>query len=275
MSKMKEQSYHSLRQLQLIELDILKEVKRICDKHDIIFYLGEGTLLGAIRHNGFIPWDDDVDILMKRSDYNKFLKIAPDEINSNYEIQHSTTVKNYWSPFIKVRYLNNKDFYQKHIAHLTNNNGPLIDIFPLDNVPNEDSAGQYFQSFKIRLYRGMIGFKLYRKPKRLKQRVVKFLSFFYSVDRLHKLLDKNFTKYNKSDNSYIVNLASYYNYRKQTVSKEVYGKPRFVKFEGVDMPVPNEAEYLLKKIYGNYMVLPPIEKRKNKHHFEEEYQGDD
>ena len=255
--------------LQKIELNILLDIDKLCKENNITYYLGEGTLLGAIRHQGFIPWDDDIDILMKREDYEKFLKLAPTNMKKKYEIQHASTIKNYWSPFIKVRYLGKTIYKQNHISHLTCNNGPLVDIFPLDNVPKEDSLGQYIQSFKIRLYRGMIGLKLeYRKPKNIKQRVVKFLSRFYTINKLHKLLDKTFKKYNNDDNEFTVNLASYYSYKKQTVANDVYGTPRYVKFEGYDLPIPNKSEFLLTKIYGNYMELPPLEKRKIKHHFD-------
>ena len=142
---------NELRKLQHVELDILKEVVRICKKNKITFYMAEGSLLGAMRHQGFIPWDDDLDIAMLRSDYEKFLKIAPKEISKKYEIQHQTTIKNYWSPFIKVRHLDNSKYAQKHIAHLTNHNGPLLDIFPIDNVPKENNLKQYIQAFKIKL----------------------------------------------------------------------------------------------------------------------------
>lgn len=261
---------NKLRKLQLIELEILKEVDKICKKHNIVYYMAEGSLLGTIRHNGFIPWDDDLDIAMLRSDYEKFLKIAPKEISKKYKIQHFTTIKNYWSPFIKVRYLDNSEYAQKHIEHLTDHNGPLLDIFPIDSVPNENSPKQYIQAFKVKLYRGMLGLKLYRKPKNLKTYIVWFLAKFYTIKNLHQKLDKTFKKYNNENNPYLVNLASYYNYKKQTFSKDFYGTPRYVKFEDIMVPVPKEAEKILTKIYGeDYTNIPPIEKRITKHHFED------
>lgn len=261
---------NKLKKLQQTELTILKEIDRICKKHEIRYYLGEGTLLGAIRHKGFIPWDDDIDILMLRSDYEKFLSIAPSEISKDFEIQHSSLIKNYWSPFIKVRYLKESFFRQKHIEHLTNNNGPLIDIFPLDNVPKKDSLKQKIQALTIKFNRGMLSYKLKtRHPKKWKGYIVKFCSYFVSVNRIHRVLNKTFIKYNSNNNKYIVNLASYYSYKKQTVPKSWYGKPRIVKFENLEMPVPKEAEKLLTSIYGNYKELPPIEKRVIKHHFDE------
>ncbi len=257
-----------LRKLQLIELGILKEVDRICKKYHITYYMAEGSLLGAMRHNGFIPWDDDLDIAMLRKDYERFLQVAPKEISKDYEIQYSTTITKYWSPFIKVRYLDNREFAQTHIAHLTDHNGPLLDIFPIDNVPRMDSFRQKIQAKKIKLYRGMLGFKLYRKPKNIKTFIVFLMSKFYSIKGLHKRLDKTFKKYNNKNNKYLVNLASYYNYKKQTFPVKYYGKPRYVKFEDMMVPVPKEAEKVLNKIYGDYTVLPPVEKRVIKHHFD-------
>ena len=126
------------------------------------------------------------------------------------------------------------------------------------------------QALTIKLNRGMLSYKLRtRYPKKWKGYIVKFLSNFISVKRIHKNLDKTFIKYNDSKNKYIVNLASYYSYKKQTVPKSWYGVPRMVKFENMVVPVPKEAEKLLTSIYGDYMILPPEEKRVIKHHFDE------
>jgi len=257
-----------LRKLQLTVLDILKEVDKICKQNNITYYLGEGSLLGAIRHKGFIPWDDDLDILMPRKDYERFLQLAPKVISKDYEIQHSTRIKNYWSPFIKVRFLGESEFKQQHIAHLTDHNGPLLDIFPLDNVPERFSSKQRKQAMIFKFFRGMLSYKLrIRHPKKIKGYIVKFCSYFVSVNKIHKVLDKTFKKYNSDTNNFILNLGSYYSAKKQTVPKEWYGTPRIVPFESMQVPVPKESEKLLTSIYGDYMQLPPEEKRVIKHHF--------
>ena len=93
----------ALKELQRQELAILLDVQAACNELGIEFFLGEGTLLGAVRHQGFIPWDDDVDLLMKRSEYDRFLRLAPPLLAPKYKVQHSTTVANYWSPVMKVR----------------------------------------------------------------------------------------------------------------------------------------------------------------------------
>ena len=153
----------SLRELQLAELSILREVDALCRRHHLTYYLGEGSLLGAIRHHGFIPWDDDLDILMPRADYERFLALRG-ELPPTLAVQHHTTVKRYWSPTAKVRLLDNRRFAQQHITHLTDQNGPYIDIFPLDSVPTEDSPAQRRQTRRFRIYRALLMGKTRVRP---------------------------------------------------------------------------------------------------------------
>ena len=108
----------SIRDLQLLELDILREVDALCRENGLTYYLGEGSMLGAIRHGGFIPWDDDLDILMPREDYETFLTLR-DQLPGTLTVQHHTTTHPYWSPTIKVRLKDNSRFAQQHIARLT------------------------------------------------------------------------------------------------------------------------------------------------------------
>lgn len=260
----------SLEKLHSIELKILSDISRVCNEHNLRFYLAEGSLIGAVRHHGFIPWDDDVDIAMPRDDYERFLSIAQKELGDEYEVQHSTTIKNYWSPFIKVRLLTGCDvFRQQHIAHLTEHNGPLVDVFPLDNVPKLKSTGQTLNRRRIGLYRAAILRKLgCVKNVDMKGRLCSLFSHFVSIDRLHRKLDRMHTKYNSPDNAYIINWASYYHENKETFPKEAFGEPVFVDFENTKMPIPHDADLVLRTIYGDYMTPPPPEKRVIKHNFE-------
>ena len=174
-----------LKKLQKVLFGILLDIISVCQKHNIRYYLSGGTALGAVRHQGFIPWDDDVDLIMERSEYERFLSVAKDELSDKYEIQHPTTVENYWSPFIKVRQLKGDfTFRQSHISHLTENNGPYIDIFPMEFVPEKMNFKIKKTGFLIRFYRGMLSYKLgLRKPPHFYGKMLKFVSNFYSDSR--------------------------------------------------------------------------------------------
>ncbi len=260
-----------IHELQKLELAILKDVALVCKKHNIKFFLGEGTMLGAVRHNGFIPWDDDVDLIMERSEYERFLAVAQQELGDGYQVQHSTTVDNYWSPFIKIRQIKGDiTFRQQHIAHLTNNNGPYIDIFPMEYVPCDKGFKISKTGFLVRFYRGMLSYKLgLRKPPHLKGKVLKVISNFYSVKRLHKNLHKSFTCFGKGEKPYMATFSSYHPLRCQIVGSENYKEMLWWDFEDTKMPVPVGYDEILTTIYGDYMTPPPEDKRVIKHHFDE------
>lgn len=262
-----------IHQLQKLELVILKDVAEVCKKHNIKFFLGEGTLLGAIRHKGFIPWDDDVDLIMERSEYERFLAVAQEELGEKYQVQHPTTVDNYWSPFIKVRQLDGDlSFRQQHIAHLTDNNGPYIDIFPMEYVPVKESFKISKTAFLIRFYRGMLSYKLgLRKPPHFYGKLLKFASNFYSVKSIHKGLQKNFTCFGKGKKPFMATFSSYHPLRCQIVESKHYDETLWWDFEDTKMPVPAGYDEILTTIYGDYMTPPPEENRVIKHHF---YSGD-
>jgi lipopolysaccharide cholinephosphotransferase len=258
-----------IQELQQIELKILLDVDAFCRQNGIEYFLGEGTLLGAIRHNGFIPWDDDVDIMMKRDMYERFLALAPKALNGKYEVQHPATVENYWSPFIKIRLLGDDLKYrQAHIAHLTDHNGPYIDIFPMEYVRRDRGSALKIQSKYIRVLRGMLSQKLGLKPAlTAKQKVLRMLSAFYSVSRIHKSLEKYFKIQGPEPKAYIASLSTYQKLKGQVVPADVYDEQVYVDFEGHKLPVPAGYDLLLTKIYGDYMTPPPEDQRVIKHHF--------
>lgn len=179
-----------LRDLQLVELGILLDVQQACEALGIEFFLGEGTLLGAVRHQGFIPWDDDIDLFMRRSEYERFLRLAPPLLAPKYTVQHATTVPDYWSPVIKVRLIEGEQrFRQAHIAHLTPDNGPLVDIFPLDYVPRPDGLALRLQSTYIRVLRGLLVHKLRIKPAdNWQRRLMRAIGRLLPIALLHQQL---------------------------------------------------------------------------------------
>lgn len=264
-----EEAMQKVKELQQVTLEMLKDIDKVCMQYGIPYYLGEGTMLGAVRHKGFIPWDDDIDLLMMREDYERFLKIAPAAMGGKYEIQHYTTMKNCWTPLLKVRLITDSPkFRQSHIAHVTQNNGPMIDIFPLDNVPKLSSFKQTLQGMVMRILRGTLSQKMKTADDdNFQKKVLRFFSHFVSREFLFKCINKNYVKYNNPDNQYIVCLASYYNVRKETFPKSAFGEPVRVPFEDGLFPVPQDTDLILSTIYGDYMTPPPPEKRVIKHHF--------
>ena len=257
----------SLRELQQIELGILLDFDAFCKKHHLTYFLGEGTLLGAVRHQGFIPWDDDVDVLMPRADYEHFLTLAPGELKENYEVQSPATLKTYWMPFAKMRLKGESAYRQEHLLSLTSNVGPFIDIFPLDPFPTDKGFKFLLHSAKIRIYRALLVRKLHvASVKTPKEKMYSFLSHFFSVEGLHRRLHKAFTQYSShGKQAFISNFASYQNPHAQVVDARIYETQVLANFEGYKLPIPCGYDELLTKIYGDYMTLPPEEARKIKH----------
>lgn len=128
-----------LQDLHKVEIEILDEIDRICRKNNINYCLVGGTLLGAVRHGGFIPWDDDLDVAMPRNDYEKFIDVCKNELSDDFYLHSIETDKTYWLPFIKIR-KKYTIFEEKNIAGLGCKTGIYVDIFPLDDAIVIDSS---------------------------------------------------------------------------------------------------------------------------------------
>lgn len=134
-----------LKKLHMTEISILQEVVRVCEKNQLTYYLIGGTLLGAIRHKGFIPWDDDLDIAMPREDFDKFLDISKYELREGYWVHFIDSDPNYWLPFAKVK-KRGTIFDEVNSKNIESDKGIFIDIFPLDNARGEKSIFQSIQA---------------------------------------------------------------------------------------------------------------------------------
>jgi lipopolysaccharide cholinephosphotransferase len=254
-----------LRAVQLKELEAMIIVDRICREHGIRYYLIAGTLLGAVRHRGFIPWDDDVDVAIPRKDYNRLMANGQKWLGEKYFLQNYKTDQYCAHFFAKIR-INGTLFREKSNAHLNCHHGIFIDLFPLDKVP----AGKLWRRIHERILRGLMllcQFKTKTLSKgSLKAKLFSFLCFiaifplFFSRGRLGKILDRWMMRYQNSSSRYVSYLFS-----NTAFGEEDYGNPTEIEFEGCRFMAPSNYEGVLKKAFGDYMQLPPLEERIPRH----------
>lgn len=260
-------SKEQLEQLQQILLEILKYVDSVCKQNNLHYLLIGGTALGARRHNVFIPWDDDVDIGLPREDYEKLLTILKKK-KDGYSIQDETTEKNYFCPFAKLR----KDgtIFKEKISHgLYKNNGIYIDIFPIDTLSSCSSVDAKITLGKVKILNYVLRYRycreLYCSGTKLRSLLnwIAYIPFvFLSRDYLIKKLKNNMVHQNKKAKRYAANLAGTNKIEKEIMTYDTFFPVKEYEFEGDMYPCPNQMDQYLRNLYGDFMVLPPLEKRK-------------
>jgi lipopolysaccharide cholinephosphotransferase len=254
-----------IRQAQLIMLRILKVVDHICKKHNINYWLDGGTLLGAVRHKGFIPWDDDIDLAMMRDDYDRFIEIAKDALPEDmflqtrssdeyYNITAQAKIRDTKSLFIEKFELNNKN---ENI-----HSGIFVDIFIYDHLPEEKIKRKLFKYFGKKLCK-LQRAKLAPERKYTSDLQYKILHNLFSLKVLNRWIDTLIAKTNRSNKKII-------GFGLDSNLKRVYLKEKFfplskTEFEGSSFPAPKNQDYYLSTTYGDYMTLPPLEQQQPKH----------
>ncbi len=262
MIKYRQYDDKTLEELHKVEIELLDEFVRICDKYKLTYYLSGGTLLGAVRHKGFIPWDDDIDVSMFRRDYDKFIEVAQKEINSKYYLDSFETNKDYYLPFAKIK-KNNTIFDEEESTNLLHHKGIYIDIFPLDNVKNNHKLGKVRALFVRTIVETMFYKLKIRSLKIVKHPILVFILSLLSKRSLMKWQKHLLTK-NKNDSSmYVCALAGSYAYEKELTLRSNFYPPKKVMFEGKEYNGMNDNDIYLSRLYGDYMKLPPKEKRVN------------
>lgn len=258
-----------------IALDILKSLYSFCKENNLKIYLAYGTLLGAVRHKGFIPWDDDIDILMPRKDYEILLQTYKGP--SYYQIYHHGNSKTYNKAFASLN--DTRTFKEEYVIRNKFRNDLCInvDIFPIDNIPNSDFERKNLLNKainKARLLQCLVW--KYSKGSSFMGTIQKNIGItimrlgeFFGVVSLNKMLN-NFTRllkaYNETPTTFVGCLANpLINKEKEIMPSHIFEGERYLTFEGLEFPVPNNYDEFLKCIYGSYMQLPPIEKRKPHH----------
>lgn len=245
------------RKVQLKILEVLLEIDRICMKHDIKYYLAYGTAIGAVRHGGFIPWDDDADIHMFKDDYNKFKEICKTELGSKYFFQDEKTDKGYKSYLPKIR-MNNTAFVEGWAKDWDMHQGIYVDIFVLDECPKNKKIQA--MNFKIRKNTEFTRREIYNKENTnsLIKNLIRPLVKNNTILNTWRLFAYNPCK--KDENQCIDRNAFGYAF-----PADVFGTPKRVEFEGYTLSIPEKTEKYLEHYYGDFMTPPPEEERVSHH----------
>lgn len=263
-----------LRQLQLIELDALIELEKFCKQNDINFYLRGGSVLGAVKYHGFIPWDDDMDIAIPRKDYNKLIKLSETQkFSDKYTIESYKYNSNTHCYFPRL-VLSEK--IRKELGLPTNNllGLVLIDILPLDGTPNNGFLRKLYY-LKIYIYRALAGVctldinetvSMHSKKIQFILKILKFLRInkLYRQDEIYEKLETLYSKYMWEKSQYSGTITGSLG-KKEIVPTNYWDKGMLVDFENHLFLIPTRFDEYLKDLYGeNYMKeLPPKEKRKS------------
>ena len=249
---------------------LLDEVKRICKLHGLQYFAIAGTLLGAVRHKGAIPWDDDMDLGLMRPDYDKFLEIVKTELDERILLQDFDTDPHYGLPFAKLM-LKDTVMVERSAADNSAKKGIYIDIFPFDNAPDSEVQQQNHDRktyFLKRLLLAKQGYKVYQKGETKKKLVYTMLSCLgvvFSAKKVQSMLLKAITAYNGIDTKKVVNIGGAYGYRKETLEKVWFHDTVELPFENTTISAPAEYKEYLTYFYGDYMTPPSENKRGDRH----------
>lgn len=247
------------------QLDILKEIDRVCKKHNITYFLAYGTLLGAVRHKGFIPWDDDIDIMMPYSELLKFEKVIND-LGDSYFYQSPKTDSEYHLSINRVR-KNDTLLVESYFKNKNCHKGVFVDIYPMYGADMIKRKEQVNYAMRRALY-------LFNTPAKNSGFVMRLgttlLLASKSNRKKKKLVDYYFNKMNcinYSDASHVVCLDSNRRVMATEYRKECFLDVIHMPFEDILAPVPCGYDEILKHYYGDYMTLPKEEDRQFHHNY--------
>lgn len=253
---------YEIRPLQMKILEILQAVDKTCKDNNLRYYLTAGTMLGAVRHKGFIPWDDDADIAMPRKDYDylmqNFSKILPER----FEVRCMENVNEFSAPFAKV-YDKTTTLIEK--TYIESFGGVYLDIFPLDGVP-DSKFKQWWHFFRYQYYK-KVNYLVYRDPYKHGHGPACWIPLLaqklYSKQWIKKKLRQLMMSYDYDKSNLVVDHDDGW---KGVLKKEIIGKPTPIMFEGYEFLGVEQYDKYLSQKYGDYMMIPPHNKQ-HQHNF--------
>lgn len=245
-----------MNELQLKEFEILKIFVEICDKLNLNYFLVRGTALGAVKYNGFIPWDDDIDVALPRQDYEKFLSMATKLLPKEIFLQSYRTDPQFPFPYAKLRNCNTT-YIEKNVRHLKINHGVFIDIFPIDGYPKEKRA-QFALKNKKKFLSWQYFCALCDENEPFK---VRFRNKIFRALGFAKRTSKSLEKFDKAVSKYPLEI-----YAEHPNDFFVDGATQ-AEFEGLKVKIPKNYELYLTYKYGDWRADLPEDKKKGHHYF--------
>lgn len=264
------QTDSTTQKLHSCQLLLAAELKRICEKHNIKYFMIAGTLLGAVRHKGFIPWDDDMDFAILRKDFSKFLSVCKNELGDSFILQEMFSDEYYGLPVAKLL-LKGTSFVERNTSKNKSQKGVFIDIFPYDSIPDDEKLRKKHNRntyFLKRLFLAKQGYTIAEKGQILKSLIyflLKILSLFIPKNCIRNRLDKEMSRYENLNTEKVAALGGAYGYNKESVERKWFDETIELPFEEITLAAPKNYVEYLTYFYGDYMTPPPEDKRNNRH----------
>ena len=253
--------------LHAIQLDMLHDFIGFCEKHDIVYYFTGGSALGAIRHKGFIPWDDDIDIVVPRSDYNVLLASFEDEFPDKYYVEAPNGKHVGFMQMMKIK---KKGTVLRELISKGPEYGVFVDVFPLEYAPASKihqkccEIGYFLLKslpYSVAFY--MLYDRIFRPHEkdcslnlRIHMKIKRLWGKILSIRSLRRWLESFDTMIQKKESKYYVNAAGIFPYNKECFPVDYYYPPRKASFEGMEVLIPNKTEEILTRFYGDFMTPP-------------------
>lgn len=255
-----------VKKLWTVELDLLSEFDRVCKKNGLTYFADGGTLLGAVRHQGFIPWDDDIDVIMPRKDYDKLKYIAANEFRDPYFFQSMSSDVGLVSGGCRLRNSETTITNSSEWIKPFQNKGVFIDIFSLDRASDNDWSLRNLK-FILKAYWRILRFAAYPEyyfekdqkyplNKRIKGLCAVIAKKIWGIERLYYGYEKCCTKYNKKDTKRVAPFESLRGHR--LYQQKWFETTEYLPFEWLKIPVPANYDAVLKEAYGDYMVMKQV-----------------
>ena len=258
---------YDIKEVQKSLLEILIELDRICRKYEIKYSLEGGSLLGAIKYKGFVPWDDDIDVIMERKEYERFLKVCKRELNKEFFLQNNRTVYHFPLNYSKL-HKRGTLYVQESIAHLKIHQGLFIDIFPVDHIcppllPLQVAlVGALTSARRVKLNR------IYKKKEVLTRNALKLLIYqilsIFPLWWINFFIDVACKVFNIFPSKYAYEVCNP-NCNFKPLNRRIYQELREVEFMGLRFLASQHYKKFLKSRFGDIRKLPPVEKRRPSH----------